>query len=211
MVPSGKNRLLLIAVLAATLLATGAGEAQAFGRWGGCCWGWGGCGWGTCGWGGWGGYSYCGNWCYDPCWYGYYWPPYYPGVPPVPGHATGAKAQEPSPSPNNPLGPMSENTRAMEGLAVESSATSGAILLSLPQDARVVINGRETTITGPTRKYVSENLKPGSTYKYEIRATIVRDGKMVEEKRVVYLKAGQSEQLAFSFPATPEPHLALTP
>jgi hypothetical protein len=46
---------------------------------------------------------------------------------------------------------------------------------------------------------VSFGLKPGFSYKYEVRAQIVRDGQLVEEARTVSLTAGQRFAVAFGF------------
>jgi hypothetical protein len=46
---------------------------------------------------------------------------------------------------------------------------------------------------------VSFGLKPGFSYKYEVRAEIVRDGQLVEEARTVSLTAGERSAVAFGF------------
>ena len=80
---------------------------------------------------------------------------------------------------------------------------------NIPEDlkAEVVINGLETRSTGAHRQYVSYGLKPGRTYKYEIRARIVRGGRRIEDTRTVYLQAGARRDIAFRF--APEPDQAI--
>ena len=46
--------------------------------------------------------------------------------------------------------------------------------------------------TGSRRQFVSFGLKPGFSYKYEIHAEVVSNGKLVEDNRTVTLTAGQS-------------------
>jgi len=76
---------------------------------------------------------------------------------------------------------------------------SGLLTLYVPYDAKVFINGLETRTPGSRRQYVSYGLLPGYRYKYEVRVEIVRDGKILEDTKVVYLTAGSKEALAFGF------------
>ena len=71
----------------------------------------------------------------------------------------------------------------------------------VPEDAKVFVNGYETKSTGAQRRYVSYGLKDGLTYKYEVRAVLVRDGKTQEEVRNVYLTSGAREGIAIKFNA----------
>jgi len=72
----------------------------------------------------------------------------------------------------------------------------------------VLINGFETKSTGEHREYVSYGLKPGFTYKYEIRARIARDGRLVEDSRTIRLTAGARKAVAFRFAPEPEEVIA---
>ena len=71
----------------------------------------------------------------------------------------------------------------------------------VPAEAKVTINGRSTRSTGTKRQFVSYGLQPGFSYKYEIRAQIVRDGQLVEDSRTISLTAGQRGAVAFGFNA----------
>jgi uncharacterized protein (TIGR03000 family) len=73
------------------------------------------------------------------------------------------------------------------------------LTIYVPYDAKVTVNGRETRSMGSRRQYVSYGLQPGFSYKYEVRAQIVRDGKPVEEARTIVLTAGSHESIAFGF------------
>ena len=77
--------------------------------------------------------------------------------------------------------------------------TSGVVTVWVPYDAKVTINGLATRSTGSRRQFVSFGLKPGFSYKYEVRAEIVRDGQIVEEARTISLTAGQRSAVAFGF------------
>ena len=73
------------------------------------------------------------------------------------------------------------------------------LTVSVPADANVMINGKETKITGTTRTYVTRNLRSDRQYKYEIRAEVERDGQLRSESRVVYVKRDDAPQIAFNF------------
>jgi uncharacterized protein (TIGR03000 family) len=80
---------------------------------------------------------------------------------------------------------------------------SALLTIWVPADARVLINGMATRSTGSKREYVSHGLQAGFTYKYEVCAQVVRDGKTLEETRVVFLTAGVKEGVAFGFNKVP--------
>jgi uncharacterized protein (TIGR03000 family) len=112
-----------------------------------------------------------------------------PANPPVAPPGAGAPAAPAAPSAPNA-------TTTSQEPELESS---GLVTIWVPAEAKVTINGRATRSTGSKRQYVSFGLKPGFTYKYDIQATIVRDGQLVEETRTVSLTAGQRSAVAFGF------------
>lgn len=86
--------------------------------------------------------------------------------------------------------------------------TSGLLTVWVPANAKVFINGKETTTEGTRRRYVSYGLNKGLTYKYEIRAEVVRNGMLAEEQKTVYLTAGANEGVAFGFNRQPSNQVA---
>jgi uncharacterized protein (TIGR03000 family) len=100
------------------------------------------------------------------------------GIPPVPGAAPGPHAD-----------------------AAPGAVGSGQLTIVVPADAKVFINGHQTRSVGTQRQYVSYGLESGLTYRYEVRAEVVRDGKTVEDNREVFLSAGSREGVAFDFSA----------
>lgn len=85
---------------------------------------------------------------------------------------------------------------------------SALLTIWVPADARVMINGLPTMSTGSKREYVSHGLEPGLTYKYEVCAQIIRDGKTLEETKVVFMTAGAQEGVAFGFNPKPRVEVA---
>ena len=86
-----------------------------------------------------------------------------------------------------------------DGTSLPLRETSGMLVVHVPYDALVTINGLKTSAKGSRRKFVSHGLKPGYSYKYEVRAQVIRDGRPVEEVHTVLLTAGDREAVAFGF------------
>ena len=212
---------LMIAVVAVATVVGGVSQANAwcfgssygYGGWGygsyysgcyghGCGYGWG-HGWG-CGWGGWCHHVSCWNCagCYDTCC----------GDPccgfdvgccgtAAPAVAAPAEGQSPTPAPPQT---ESDDTPApppppAQTRGVPTRANSGLLTIWVPGGAKVIVNGLQTKSAGSRRRYVSHGLKPGLSYRYEISAQVVRDGELLEETKVVHLKAGAQEGVAFGF------------
>ena len=70
--------------------------------------------------------------------------------------------------------------------------------VSVPADAKVFVNGHETTSTGEVRQYTSAGLQQDAAYRYQVRVEFVRDGKPVSEEKTVTMTAGQTGSLAFN-------------
>lgn len=73
------------------------------------------------------------------------------------------------------------------------SSQRGRIELRLPRaDARVWMDGHETTSTGPVRSYSTPDLAPGGSYTYQLLATWQEDGQEVRVERTVNVVPGQT-------------------
>ncbi|MEX2174065.1 MAG: TIGR03000 domain-containing protein [Pirellulaceae bacterium] len=108
-----------------------------------------------------------------------------------------------------PMGPM-DMTPAQplpEGALPEATRETslrradGLLEVRVPDDAKIFVNGLATSSSGAQRQYVSRGLTSGLNYNYEVRAEVVRDGKTVEQVKSVSLRAGQTAEVAFDFPA----------
>jgi uncharacterized protein (TIGR03000 family) len=80
-----------------------------------------------------------------------------------------------------------------------TTAESGVLTVWVPVDAKVTINGMLTKTPGSKRHFVSYGLRPGYTYKYEVKAEVVREGKIVTETQTISLTAGERGGVAFGF------------
>ncbi len=68
-----------------------------------------------------------------------------------------------------------------KGASLEpADGESGLLTVWAPYDAKVTINGLLTKSTGSKRHFVSYGLRPGYSYKYEVKAEIVHEGKIYE-------------------------------
>jgi uncharacterized protein (TIGR03000 family) len=161
-------------------------DSNACGRCGG--------GWG-CGYGGYGGYGYGGYGRYGGYGYGGYgyggWGYYGQGPGGYLASSSGGYSSNVARSAARPLVNSSQ-----------PSSDSAKLTVSVPADAKVIVNGRPTTSTGQRRRYTCTGLNPAAVYDYQVRAEFVRDGKPVSEEKTVSLTAGQTASLAFR--AAPE-------
>ncbi len=101
--------------------------------------------------------------------------------------------QLPDPTvPSSALDPL-----APQGAAMPSG--EGVISILVPENAQVTINGYVTKSNGRVRRYVSQNLKPGLVYPFNIQVNVVRDGRTLTDSRQVKLTGGAIEAVVFNF------------
>jgi uncharacterized protein (TIGR03000 family) len=101
--------------------------------------------------------------------------------------------------------PMGTGTPAESGTSSGTGATgasqarlprtSALIVVRVPENAKVTVNGFETKSTGPERQFVSQGLQAGLRYKYEVTAEFEVDGQLVSDTKVVKLVGGQRSQI----------------
>jgi uncharacterized protein (TIGR03000 family) len=113
--------------------------------------------------------------------------------------APGSGTTEEKPSAGEGTEPGSADAPPSGPTTFDVRQGSGVLSVRVPADAKVLVNGRETKSTGSHREYVSYGLRPGFAYKYEIRARMVRNGRLVEDVRTVYLTAGGRQEVALDF------------
>lgn len=86
--------------------------------------------------------------------------------------------------------------------ATDSTLTipaDGALLVvELPKDAKIFVNGSKTAATGSVRRFLSRGLAEGKDYEYVIRMVVDRDGTVSEEMKVVSLSAGSRKSVSFT-------------
>ena len=94
-----------------------------------------------------------------------------------------------------------------ERLGAPSAAgdAPATIVVRLPADATLMIDGAPTSSTQGVRRFVSPPLQPGKDYQYTLKAQVTRDGQKVERTRDVTVRAGQPSEVTFDLPAAGGP------
>jgi uncharacterized protein (TIGR03000 family) len=175
------------------------------GCYGGCsggCWG-GGCYGGCYGGGCWGGGCYGGG-CYGGgcsggyagCCGGYgggYAMPVYTDT--GTGTGTGGKS-----------GGKSGGSRQGGGGDGEMGSLNGdapaTLVVSLPADAKLTVDGHTTTSTTALRHFTTPPLERGKVYSYSLRAEMTVDGKSESVTRPVTVRAGEETRVTLSLPVS---------
>jgi uncharacterized protein (TIGR03000 family) len=141
----------------------------------GCCGGGYGCcgggGWGCCGGGGCygGGYGCCGG---------------------------GGYAAPAMMAPAVPKAPPAKKEMPEEKGETSSQAL---IVVSLPADAKLTVDGAATSSTSAQRSFVSPPLEQGKEYVYTLKATVVRDGQTLESSKRVSVRPGAESRVQIDF------------
>ena len=77
------------------------------------------------------------------------------------------------------------------------------LVVEVPEDATLLVNGRETNLSGTVRNFVSAGLSDDEQYDYTISMRVTRGGKVEEQTRTVSVSGGQRHVVAFAAPAAP--------
>jgi uncharacterized protein (TIGR03000 family) len=96
------------------------------------------------------------------------------------------------------------------GSTTSNMRADGLLAVSVPDDAKIYVNGQATSSTGDTRQYVSRDLAAGYNYTYEVRAEVVRDGRTIEQVKKIDVRAGETAKVAFDFAGDSSVETSLT-
>ena len=86
---------------------------------------------------------------------------------------------------------------ARAGAIVSGSST---LMVSVPADAKVLVNGRTTSSTGEVRKYTFAGPKQDAPFRCQVRVEFVHDGTPVSYEKTISIAAGQTGTLSFGAP-----------
>jgi len=94
------------------------------------------------------------------------------------------------------------STGSTPALVVAQAATpaSANIVVTLPADASLFVDGNATTSTTGTRILSTPPLESGKTFTYTLTAKVLQDGKPVTLEEKVTVKAGETSQVHFQTP-----------
>lgn len=76
---------------------------------------------------------------------------------------------------------------------------SATIVVSLPVDARLTVDGQSTKSASATRVFTTPPLQAGERYQYVLRAEVMRDGAPLAMTRTVNFGAGEEARVTFDF------------
>jgi uncharacterized protein (TIGR03000 family) len=84
---------------------------------------------------------------------------------------------------------------------VSTPTTSATIIVSLPAEAKLTIDGNPTTSTSNRRVFVSPELPTGRTFNYTLKAEVSVAGRTEVITKVVSVQAGSETQAQLELPA----------
>jgi len=166
---------------------------------------------GGCGYGGYSYGGYCGSrsYCYSPS-YSYCYSPSYSYC----SYPTYTSCYTPTYyySPCYPVVPyqkdMKKDTKkggkGGEGIDDEQASTTApaTLVVHLPEDATLTIDGVPTTSTSSRRVFITPELEKGKKYQYTLKATAMRQGKPIQVEEPVIIRPGEESQVTLKLPAT---------
>jgi len=80
------------------------------------------------------------------------------------------------------------------------SLAPATIVVSLPADAKLLIDDAATTSTAALRTFESPALEAGKDHHYTLKAEIVRDGKSVTATKRITVRAGEETRVELALP-----------
>jgi uncharacterized protein (TIGR03000 family) len=84
-----------------------------------------------------------------------------------------------------------------------SLPTPGTIVVSLPADAKLMIDGYVTQQTSAQRRLVTPAIQPGQEFTYTLVAETTQDGQPVTQTQQVTVRPGQLTPVNFNFSTLP--------
>ena len=84
---------------------------------------------------------------------------------------------------------------------VQAQGTEATLVVNLPEDATLTIDGEKTTSTSATRVFVTPALEQGKEYEYTFKAKVVRDGEAQVTTTKVTFRPGETKSVELKIPA----------
>ncbi len=81
----------------------------------------------------------------------------------------------------------------------QASINAATIIVSLPADARLIVDGASTTSTSERRTLVTPELEAGATYVYTMQAEVTREGRVMTQTQQVTVRGGETSNVQFNF------------
>ena len=75
-------------------------------------------------------------------------------------------------------------------ISVKAEAAPAVLTITVPENAKLYVDGQLTTGNGTTRQFHTPSLQPGQTYYYEMKAELEVDGDLKSQTKRVLVEAG---------------------
>ena len=98
------------------------------------------------------------------------------------------------PNTTTPVNPNTPSTTPGKRTSLEGAAPA-TLIVNVPADARLTIDGQTTTSTSTQRIFVSPALEAGRTFHYTLQAEIVKDGQTIKVSKRVAVMAGEESRV----------------
>jgi uncharacterized protein (TIGR03000 family) len=82
---------------------------------------------------------------------------------------------------------------------VQAPSNEATLIVTLPENATLTIDGEETTSTSAQRVFVTPALEDGKEYEYTLKAKVERDGKVEIATAKVSFRAGETKPVELKF------------
>jgi uncharacterized protein (TIGR03000 family) len=109
-----------------------------------------------------------------------------------PGTLPSGPSGEPRPSSTSGSPPPEE---------ASAGSNTATLVVSLPPDAKLMIDDHSMISTGTLRAFITPPLTPGKDYGYDLKAEAMRNGETVTATKHVIVRAGQQTRIALNFPS----------
>jgi uncharacterized protein (TIGR03000 family) len=102
------------------------------------------------------------------------------------------------------VGPGTEVRLAFEDMKPTETqwtkAEAAHIIVRLPADARLTVDGVECPLTSATRAFDTPSLAMGREYSYVLKVEVTRGGRRIAQTKTVAFRPGESVQVSFNNP-----------
>jgi uncharacterized protein (TIGR03000 family) len=96
--------------------------------------------------------------------------------------------------------PGHEPLKTMPTPKTTQAAAPATIVVELPADATLKVDGAATSSTSGVRVLVSPELTIGKDFHYTLTAVAMRDGKPVQVEQTVVVRAGEESRVSLNLP-----------
>jgi uncharacterized protein (TIGR03000 family) len=96
--------------------------------------------------------------------------------------------------------PLPAATRSMYYDPSNSANEPATIIVHVPENATLLVNGKRTRSTSSTRLFYSPPLESGKSYQYDFEARMDRDGQTLKARKRVEVGAGDRHEISITMP-----------